>query len=141
MPEITIQEIIDRKLPFCERCREVLESNGGSVIVSASDFHESVKPVMWKHSELDVYHAWVLVGERHVFLCGTDEFDEISLKRLRPLKREEIDTWNVYIHGAMYTVVEGDDNNYEILNEEGTIVKNEEIEARIFNHMMHIRTE
>ncbi len=139
MPAVTYKDIIEKNYPFCEKCREHLEKGDGSVAVSGQGSLAEIKPVLWKHSELDVFHAWILVGERHIFLCGTDEFDEISLKRLRPLKREEINSWNLFIHGAMYIVVEGDDSNYEILNEEGIIVKDEEIEARVFNHMMHIR--
>lgn len=141
MPVVTYEEIIEKNYPLCEKCREYLEKSNGTITVSGQGIVQEIRPVLWKHSELDVYHGWILAGERHIFLCGTDEFDEITLKRIRPLKREEINSWNLFINGSMYTVVEGDDSNYEILSEEGTIVKDEEIEARVFNHMMYIRMQ
>jgi hypothetical protein len=36
-------------------------------------------------------------------------------------------------------VAETDEGMYEVLNEDGTIVKDEVIEARIFNHMMSMK--
>ena len=140
MPDLSFNEVIASGYKICESCKKILEEQEGLVTVCSMSGELQVNPIMWRHSELDMYHGRIEVGDRHIFLCGTDEFDEKTLKRIRPLKREEINSWNLFINGAMYTVVEGDDSNYEILSEEGTIVKDEEIEARIFNYMMHIRT-
>jgi len=140
MPDLSYKDVVLNGHPVCSACKVILEKENGDIEVRFLGQSLKAEPVMWRHSELDMYHGWIKVGERHVFLCGTDEFDEMTLKRIRPLKREEINSWNIFINGSMYTVVEGDDSNYEILNEEGTIVKDEEIEARVFNYMMHIRT-
>ncbi len=140
MSDLSFKDVMSKGHPVCSICRAILEKEKGTIEVNSLGQCVQVEPVMWRHSELDMYHGWIKVGERHILLCGTDEFDEMTLKRIRPLKREEINSWSLFINGEMYTVVERDDSNYEILNEEGTIVKDEEIEARIFNHMMHIRT-
>jgi len=43
------------------------------------------------------------------------------------------------INGKLFFIIEGENDVYEILNEDGTIVKDEEIEAIVFNHMMRIK--
>ena len=74
------------------------------------------------------------------FLCGTDEFDEKSLKRLIPIKKHEDFSWKIFIQGHLYHVVEYGDA-YELLHEDGSIVKNEQIEAILFNHMFAIEKQ
>ena len=135
------KEILEQKLPLCEKCREVMEENEGTILIEGNIEETRLVPRMWKHSELDLYHAWIRVNDRHIFLCGSDEFDELTLKRIRPLKREDINSWTVAIHGKTYHVIEGEDSAYEILNDDGTIVKDEEIEAKVFNHMVNIRQQ
>ncbi len=61
------------------------------------------------------------------------------MKRIRPLENEESNMWSISVNGKIYKIVEFEDDNYEILNSDGTIVKDEEIEAKVFNFMMSIK--
>mgnify|MGYP001545971728 CR=1 FL=1 len=134
----TYEEIKKCKLTICPKCKEILEKNNGKIPITGESKITNFKPKMWKHSERDVYHAWILIEGRHVFLCGTDEFDELTLKRIRPLEMEDSNIWNISINGKSLKIIEYENERYEILYEDGTIVKDEEIEAKVFNHMMQI---
>jgi len=131
----TYDEIIRQNLSICSKCSKILAVNHGVVIVKGSGSELQINPAMWKHSENDVYHALIRVNEKYVFLCGTADFDRISLKRIRPIRREDINSWNLFIDGKMYFIIESENRVYEILNEDGTIVKDVEIEAKVYNHM------
>jgi hypothetical protein len=139
MIPLSFEEINEKGLPVCSACRTILENEGGSVEISGFGEAAVVRPRMWRHSERDVYHAWVYMAGRHVFLCGTDEFDERTLKRVKPLKLEKNISWQVAINGKIYTITDYGDDRYEILNPDGSLVKDEEIEARVFNYMTGIR--
>jgi hypothetical protein len=136
---ISYEEALESGHPICERCREILEMTGGKIAVQGFDSVHEIEPNMWKHSLRDKFHAIVYMGFRHVFLCDSPEFDQISLKRIRPIIREGSETWSLSIDGRLFYVAETDEGMYEILNEDGTIVKDEVIEARIFNHMMSMK--
>jgi len=136
MPNLTYKEVIDENKPICEKCAEILKRNNGTVNISSDDSNINFSPQMWRHSIMDVYHAWVLIEDRYIFICGTNEFDEKNLKRIRPLKMEENYSWTISIKGKIYQIIEFEGQGYEILNEDRTIVKDEEIEAKVFNYMM-----
>jgi hypothetical protein len=136
---ISYKEALESGFPVCGRCREILEMTGGKIAVQGLHTVYDVEPNMWKHSLRDKFHAIVYMGFRHVFLCDTPEFDQISLKRIRPIIREGSETWSLSLGGKLFYVAETDEGMYEVLNEDGTIVKDEVIEARIFNHMMSMK--
>lgn len=132
---ISFKDTLESGFPVCERCREILDMTGGKIAVQGLNMVYEIEPNMWKHSLKDKFHAIVYMGFRHVFLCDTSEFDLISLKRIRPLIREGSETWSLSIDGRLFHITETNEGTYEILNEDGTIVKDEVIEAKIFNHM------
>ena len=138
MPEKSYEEIISEKLPLCPECAVLLEKNNGMVHIHEPGKTISVRPIMWNYSEKDYYHAIVRIDGRNIFLCETDEFDEKSLKRIIPRKRDDVNEWNISLKGKLYRIVCSEDDSYEIINEDGTIVKDEEIEASVFMHMSNI---
>lgn len=119
-------------------CSAIMEANNGAVDIEGMNTVHDFQPIMWRHSDHDVYHALIDVGPRHVILCQTDEFDEQTLKRIKPLSMEG-DGFSISVKGDIYRIVELDDGRYEILNTDGTIVKDEEVEAHVFNYMTFIR--
>ncbi|MCP4134037.1 MAG: hypothetical protein GY754_23905 [bacterium] len=142
MAEYSYEEIIENNYPVCERCDEILKQGNGTIPIEGLEIVDGIRPKMWRHSARDVYHAWVRIEGRHIFLCATKEFDETILKRIQPLhldNAEEAYTWNVSINGNIFLIVEHGKEQYEILNEDGTIVMDEVVEAKVFNHMIAAR--
>jgi hypothetical protein len=140
MGKLRVKDIESCKSFICPQCYDILIKYNGLIPIEGENV-QSVEPKLWKHSEKDLYHAWVKVHNRHVILCGSHEFDEMTLKRIRPIKKEENEIWNISIRGNIYQIYELGEDGYEILDEEGMIVKDEEIEARVFTYMIGIKTE
>lgn len=138
---ITFNDVLESGLPMCNKCRALLENEKGTVEIVGIDVEQHFRPRMWRHSERDVFHAWIYIAGRHVILCGTDEFDERTLKRIKPLKIDDNLSWQIFIDGKTYTILDHEDGTYEILNQDGTIVKDEIIEARVFHYMMNLEGE
>ncbi len=139
MIPLSFEEIDGKGLPICSACRAILEDEGGRIDISGYGETSVLRPRMWRHSGWDIYHAWVYLAGRHVFLCGTDEFDEKTLNRVRPLKLEKNISWQVAVKGKIYTIADYGDDRLEILNPDGSLVKDGDIEARVFNYMKGMR--
>jgi|GEM_PF-1990944 len=140
MTKLFIKDIESFKSAICPICYDIIIKNNGFIPVQGENV-QSIEPRMWKHSEKDLYHGWIKVHNRYIILCGSQEFDELTLKRIRPLQKEENEIWNISIKGNMYQIYELGDDAYEILDDEGLIVKDEEIEARVFTYMTGIRSQ
>ncbi len=136
MFEITYDEIKINNYQICETCGEALEKDNDHVTVKGREKEVAIDPMFWKHSDKDVYHALIMIGDRYHFLCKTDEFDNKTLKRVRSIANEDHKYWTLSVKGQIYNIVEYNDAGYEIISEDGKIVKNEEVEAMVFNHMI-----
>jgi hypothetical protein len=125
---------------MCPDCRAVLEAHNGEVEVENAISISYMAPELWRHSERELWHACIRVHDRYIFLCATDEYDEKTRKRLKPMKHGENYIWKFFKNGRLYQIVEYD-HHYEILSDAGAIVKDEQIEAVVFNHMIHFRED
>ncbi len=139
MNELTYDQIKNNNLRVCPVCSEILEKNDGKIIIHDAESHIEITPRMWKHSEHDMFHALFLTEGRHFFLCNTDEFDENTLERIKFKNEEDAVRWSISIRGKIYCLTEFNDETYIILNDDGTILKDEEVEAMVFNYMMGMR--
>jgi len=136
MFEINYNELKINNYTICESCQKAIEKENGKVKIKGRTNEIFVDPMFWKHSDKDVYHALIMIGKRYHFLCQTNEFDTETLKRIRSNTNEEHKNWTLAVKGKIYHIIEYDNAGYEIISEDGTIVKNEEVEAMIFNHMI-----
>jgi len=86
MAVLSYEEVLEKGYSICRECEEILARNRGSVTVEGIDRYPDVKPRMWRHSERDYYHAWVMVEDRHVFYAGQMNSMRNLLKESDPLK-------------------------------------------------------
>jgi len=135
---LSYDEIKKKGFFFCEKCAEHLDRNHGKVLIETATSVIETNPILWRHSELEEYHATFKIDGKTYFICGNNLYDPITLKRLVPDTKNTKNEIDLYIKGVIYKVLIISREEYAILNSNGSILKDSEIEGIIYNHMHKI---